>query len=211
MSKHAILTGSITNGFCISQVVDDSTTAKRIVSRCLAARQMAEAIEVQKPSVLNKKKKRDYNEGDHYVLFGSGTGNGGVTIFGPFPDDDEAEEFGEAYRGEDEEWELFVVENQTPLDGEASSDVSDAIDLAKADGDEVVVNLADGWTLRSGSAELTSGDYVRLCTPQGDEYAYWDKEEWRSDPALVMGAIINSAAGLRMSMDESPAPASPRG
>lgn len=70
---------------------------------------------------------------------------------------------------------------------------------------EVVALLADGWTLRSGlykpddPASLgLSGEYVRLCDPDGNEYAYWDQEEWREDPALVMGAIINSAAGLRI-------------
>lgn len=69
---------------------------------------------------------------------------------------------------------------------------------------EVVVRLADGCTLRSGVYEpsakgaLTSGEYVRLCATDGTEIAYWDQEEWRTDPALVMGAIINSAAGLRI-------------
>lgn len=69
---------------------------------------------------------------------------------------------------------------------------------------EVVVLLADGCTLRSGvydqsdPAALTSGEYVRLCEPDGTEYLYWDQEEWHTDPALVMGAIINSAAGLRL-------------
>lgn len=75
--------------------------------------------------------------------------------------------------------------------------------LLDADG-EVVVRLADGWTLRSGvydpndPAALTSGEYVRLVDPQGDEYAYWDQDEWATDPALVMGAIVNAAAGLRL-------------
>ena len=69
---------------------------------------------------------------------------------------------------------------------------------------EVVVNLADGWTLRSGvynqddPEALTSGEYVRLCDPNGAEYVYWDQAEWVDDPALVMGAIINSAAGMRI-------------
>ena len=69
---------------------------------------------------------------------------------------------------------------------------------------EVVVKLADGWTLRSGvyhpedPEALTSGDYVRLCDPYGKEILYWDQEEWTNDPTLVMGAIINSAAGLRI-------------
>ena len=73
----------------------------------------------------------------------------------------------------------------------------------KKQDDEVVVRLANGWTLRSGvydrsTSKLTSGEYVRLCRPDGSEYLYWDQEEWENDPALVMGAIINSAAGLRI-------------
>ena len=71
-----------------------------------------------------------------------------------------------------------------------------AEDLLDENG-EVVVSLADGWTLRSGSDDFVSGDYVRLCRPDGTEYLYWDSEEWQTDPRLVMGAIINAAAGLR--------------
>jgi hypothetical protein len=72
-----------------------------------------------------------------------------------------------------------------------------------SDSDETVAVLADGWTLRSGvynpndPEAFTSGEYVRLVDPSGAEYCYWDQEEWREDPALVMGAIINTAAGLR--------------
>ncbi len=69
--------------------------------------------------------------------------------------------------------------------------------LLNADG-EVVVTLIDGWTLRSGDEHFTSGGYVRLCQPNGHEYIYWDSSEWKADPELVMGAIINSAAGLRV-------------
>jgi hypothetical protein len=43
-----------------------------------------------------------------------------------------------------------------------------------------------------------SGEYVRLCDEHGEEILYWDQEEWAADPALVMGAIINSAAGFRV-------------
>lgn len=69
---------------------------------------------------------------------------------------------------------------------------------------EAVVALASGWTLRSGVYDpdspgaLTSGEFVRLCRPDGSEYLYWDKGEWAADPALVMGAIINSCAGLAL-------------
>ncbi len=70
-------------------------------------------------------------------------------------------------------------------------------DLINTEG-EVVVTLADGWTLRSGDDHFISGGYVRLCRPDGSEYMQWDSTEWEADPVLVMGAIINSAAGLRI-------------
>lgn len=72
---------------------------------------------------------------------------------------------------------------------------------------EVVVRLADGCTLRSGVYDesapdrLVCGDFVRLCDPDGDELLFWDAEEWATDPALVMGAIVNAAAGLRFHTD----------
>jgi hypothetical protein len=78
--------------------------------------------------------------------------------------------------------------------------------LLNQDG-EVVVLLANGCTLRSGvydpqsDASFISGEYVRLCDPLGIEILFWDQEEWATDPALVMGAIINSAAGLRIESD----------
>ena len=65
---------------------------------------------------------------------------------------------------------------------------------------EVIVQLANGNSLRSGhsTGEFTSGDYVRLCGPDGEEILYWSSDEWATDPVLVMGAIINSAAGLHI-------------
>lgn len=58
---------------------------------------------------------------------------------------------------------------------------------------EVLLELANGYSLRSGGTDFISGEYVRLCDPDGEEILYWEQEEWRNDPALVMGAIINSA------------------
>lgn len=72
-------------------------------------------------------------------------------------------------------------------------------ELLNAEG-EVVVQLANGWTLRSGSdskSGFISGDYVRLCRPDGSESLFWSSDEWRDDPVLVMGAIMNAAAGFR--------------
>jgi hypothetical protein len=67
---------------------------------------------------------------------------------------------------------------------------------------EVVVSLGNMWALRSGTydsdAPYLCGDYVCITDGNGDEYLYWDSSEWRDDPALVMGAIINTMAGLRL-------------
>lgn len=64
---------------------------------------------------------------------------------------------------------------------------------------EVIVRLANGWSLRSGvydsgATGFTSGEYVRLCNDNDEEVLYWDQDEWACDPALVMGAIMNAAA-----------------
>lgn len=92
----------------------------------------------------------------------------------------------------------------------------DGVQANAHDPDEVIVKLADGCTLRSGvfdpNAEgaLTAGEYVRLCDADGVEVCYWEQSEWKDDPALVMGAIMNAAAGSRISpelkKDESPSP-----
>ena len=73
---------------------------------------------------------------------------------------------------------------------------------------EVVVKLADGWFIHSGVYKRpadstedvpTSGEYIRLVDPEGVEYLYYDQAEWEreGEGALVIGAFINVAAGLR--------------
>ncbi len=53
----------------------------------------------------------DYAEGTVYVVLGSGLA-GGADLYGPFPADTEAsKDFGEAFRGDDGEWELLVFES----------------------------------------------------------------------------------------------------
>lgn len=74
--------------------------------------------------------------------------------------------------------------------------------LLNAD-NEVVVHLPGGWTMRSGSHDggTVSGEYVRVCRPDGSDYVYYDKQEWADDPAIVMGAIMNIAAGFRPALN----------
>jgi hypothetical protein len=59
--------------------------------------------------------------------------------------------------------------------------------------DELIVELANGFSLRSGSVEFYAGDYVRLCAPDGEELIYWDSSEWAITPVVVMGAILAAA------------------
>lgn len=88
----------------------------------------------------------------------------------------------------------------------ANSNLSEVGNVAESeiDADEIVIKLADGCTLRSGvddpdaEGALTAGDYVRLCGPDGEEIHFWSKDEWQTDPALVMGAIMIAAAGNRL-------------
>jgi hypothetical protein len=80
-------------------------------------------------------------------------------------------------------------------------DKFEANELLNPEG-EVVVQLANGCSLRSGATEFVSGEYVRLVGTDGvTDLGYWDSDEWHHDPILVMGAIINSAAGLRITVE----------
>ena len=58
---------------------------------------------------------------------------------------------------------------------------------------ELQLDLTNGFSLRTGDAELLGGDYVRLVDPDGCEVLYWDHQEWVDDPVVVMGAIIAAA------------------
>ena len=69
---------------------------------------------------------------------------------------------------------------------------------------EVVVHLLHGYTVRSSSEEHLSGDYVRLCDPDGHELVYWDWTEWRDEPQLVMGAFIAVIAAASLGNAHTP-------
>lgn len=75
--------------------------------------------------------------------------------------------------------------------------------LARFEGDETVVALVDGCTIRSGGDEdrpdCIAGGYVRIVDETtGEDVGYWTAEEWAEDPILVMGAMLNCAAGARL-------------
>lgn len=112
----------------------------------------------------------------------------GLSFIGPFPD---GYDIHDGFTDPLHEWWIVDLDEPDPAVDFQPSDLDDA--------GEVTVPLASGWTLRSGSSttEFTSGEYVRLCRPDGTEHLYWSNDEWATDPTLVMGAIINAAASSR--------------
>jgi hypothetical protein len=109
----AIFTGTIAGGFGIKAVVQDDNSAEDMVIALLANGELAEAMNVQDPATLNHPYQKD-DSGSYFVVYGKSLGNG-FEVFGPFADQDTAEECGEDNRGEDDEWELFqFVTSETP-------------------------------------------------------------------------------------------------
>lgn len=60
-------------------------------------------------------------------------------------------------------------------------------------GNEICVKLSNGNEIRSSSADLMGGEYVRIVNSRGKEIGYWHFEEWKEDPVTVMGAILMCA------------------
>jgi len=58
-------------------------------------------------------------------------------------------------------------------------------------GQEAELRAHTGFALRYDATTSTC-DYVRTVDPLGREIAYWVADEWKEDPALVMGAILGS-------------------
>lgn len=106
----AIFVGTLAGGFAIKAVVEDEV-AEDIVVAHLANGELAEALDVDHPANLDKGAKQDKG-GRHFVVYGTGLGNG-FSVFGPFADSDVAEEFAEDNRSDDDEWELFELNGET--------------------------------------------------------------------------------------------------
>lgn len=69
----------------------------------------------------------------------------------------------------------------------ASLDISDRYD------DECVINIAGSHRQIRTPAHPAECNYVRVVV-DGIEVAYWVDDEWRDDPAIVMGALMGAAA-----------------
>ena len=93
-------------------------------------------------------------------------------------------------------------QHYTAADAEADATgfdpgAADLADIGADYGDECVIELASGRTIRTDSyADSPEGStYVRICDQDGTEAAYWTSDEWREEPGEVMGAILGAAKG----------------
>jgi hypothetical protein len=154
----AVISGSIAKGFALTQITEDAPAAQKAVTDLLAQGKLAECVEIQKPSAVSEnKRQKDFAQGEDYVLFSSGY-RCGVTLVGPFPDYETAEEFGEANRSYVEEYELWTYE--APSQGQAEKqsrtdlpqvgDVfvsNEALTDTDENGQERSTNAGETWTV----------------------------------------------------------------
>jgi hypothetical protein len=59
-------------------------------------------------------------------------------------------------------------------------------------GEQIILTLSNGYTLRSGGGKYELGAYVRICNEQGLEMACWSSEEVRDASEQVLGAIFGA-------------------
>lgn len=108
----AVFSGTVADGFSIDRVLPANEAAS-VVENHLRAGQLAEAVAISDPATRDKAIEA-VEGGEIFVIVSGGSPGDGVSVFGPFGDEDVAEDFGEDHRGEDGEWSLFVLEDEAP-------------------------------------------------------------------------------------------------
>jgi hypothetical protein len=74
-----------------------------------------------------------------------------------------------------------------------SSPGTPIVDGGDGYGSELVLGLADGSSIRCPSLVI-EGFWVRIVDSDDLEIAYWDEEEFRVDPEVVLGALMGAAS-----------------
>ena len=105
----AIFSGGIEIGFSLELVVEDVKAAEAVKQQ-MACGNLAEAVSILDPSQISVRSVNDKATpgGEYFVSFGKCLG-GGFKLYGPFGEYDEAEQFGEKYRDEDDEYEVCAI------------------------------------------------------------------------------------------------------
>lgn len=103
----AIFAGGIEIGFSLELVVEDAKAAEAVKLQMICG-SLAEAVSVLDPSQISVSNVKATPGGEYFVSFGKCLG-GGFKVYGPFGDYDVAENFGEKYRNEDDEYEVCSI------------------------------------------------------------------------------------------------------
>ncbi len=180
MKKFAVLVGSLAGGFSIESVTTDAVLAANAVQVHMGQGVLAEALEVCLPSSLNKREK-DYKSGAHWVTFDKALDC--LTLYGPFPDDEEAEAFGERCRDDGEEWSMLTVKGQSDRKQEIECELASlgfkmqhGLNVLAGDEGHPIFNI------RTGEMVDPPNDEVRLLA---EEWSRLEDTNVVSDPAFA--------------------------
>ncbi len=117
----AIFVGTLSVGFEIKAVINDASLPVDI-DKFLSNGHLVEAVEVKDPSSADDPYP-SAESGVAFVVYGS-FGNG-IKVFGPFEDSDIAQDFAEANRPDDDEYEIFQAQDPIWRMSEASCEVNE--------------------------------------------------------------------------------------
>lgn len=101
----AVIVGSLKDGFSIARIEQGQDAEEESVVKHLADGRLAEWVEVRAPSSV-KEAYTDDETGENFLMLDSGFGEG-LTLFGPFHQSEDAEQFGENECA-DQDWSLWT-------------------------------------------------------------------------------------------------------
>lgn len=106
----AIFKGTLADGLALVNVVEDDVAAVAFAEAEESGKTVG-MLDVGDPSTIDKGAIGVDPNGTAFVVYDQGLGNG-YQVFGPFENDDVAQQFAEKNRDEDDEWEIFVLNDQ---------------------------------------------------------------------------------------------------
>lgn len=110
----AVLVGSVVDGFDIKMVGSDASALEAYAASQTKEGKTTEVVSLRDP----KERDSDWSradDGEFVVAMNFGLGNG-CKFYGPFEDPDDANEFAEANRSSNAEWEVLTIRADAPVE-----------------------------------------------------------------------------------------------